>query len=222
MGVLPGRWSSQRVEEYCFLKMQRISPHHLLRQCPSLMLKAIFCLLSLFLFLLGSLVIPGKWDVQVREGAEWQVCTCDFFLRTGGSFGETYPLEIKTGRAAAWASPPQYYVDQVLWQLHVTGMDSAWLAVLILPEHEEDRIGVVYRDGTETMGPTTIRDEYFEVLRIAYQSNDPDERERGIPRLLKAWDDARVDGFLIARDEERIEEMVKRAEKFYEKLCEEM
>lgn len=169
-----------------------------------------------------DLRVPGKWDVQYCRYSEWKVCTCDFFVYD--RVAKVSPLEIKTGRKSKWITPPQMYVDQLLWQMHVTDLDVGYLAAFVLPDHEEDRIGMVERDGKEMMGSTSLRDEYFEVLRIAYQSNDPEERAQGIPRLLKAWQEGeiRVFPYRWGDHEGRIRSMVEKAEKFYNKLVEAM
>lgn len=81
-------------------------------------------------------------------------CTVDGFVVERGAMGDGFVvaqdplaalgvLEIKvTGPGRRWDDIPAHYVAQVQWQMHVTGLDRAWLAVLMgrrLDVHEVER-----------------------------------------------------------------------------------
>ena len=73
-------------------------------------------------------------EFEVRQGEcyedEWRKCSLDGELWRDGKCEAI--LEIKTGRDAdAWAPVPEYYLAQVQWQMHVTGIKRVYFAVLI-------------------------------------------------------------------------------------------
>ena len=73
-------------------------------------------------------------EFEVRQGAcyedDWRKCSLDGELWRDGKCEAI--LEIKTGRDdSAWAPVPEYYMAQVQWQMHVTGIHKVYFAVLI-------------------------------------------------------------------------------------------
>ena len=73
-------------------------------------------------------------EFEVRQGAcyedEWRKCSLDGELCRDGKCDAI--LAIKTGRdASAWDPVPEYYLAQVQWQMHVTGIKKVYFAVLI-------------------------------------------------------------------------------------------
>lgn len=69
----------------------------------------------------------------------WRKCSLDGELRKDGK--TVAILEIKTGSdESAWDPVPQYYYAQVQWQMHVTGIERAYFAVLIHGHHYLERV----------------------------------------------------------------------------------
>lgn len=73
-------------------------------------------------------------EFEVRQGEcyedEWRKCSLDGELWRDGKCEAI--LEVKTGRDIdAWAPVPEYYLAQVQWQMHVTGIKRVYFAVLI-------------------------------------------------------------------------------------------
>lgn len=152
-----------------------------------------------------EVIDPGKYTIQVHPENEWATATCDFFLADTRNHQMVYPLETKTGSRSKWIVPPEYYVDQLQWQMYVTGCRQGFLAVLLLPEYEEQL--------TDQGRPQSLRHTYFEALRCAWEGNW-EERDGGIPRILKAYDESEVRLFKRDLDEARVAKMVEVAEEF--------
>lgn len=73
-------------------------------------------------------------EFEVKQGEcyedEWRKCSLDGELWRDGKWEAI--LEIKTGRdITAWDPVPEYYMAQVQWQMHVTGIKKVYFAVLI-------------------------------------------------------------------------------------------
>lgn len=73
-------------------------------------------------------------EFEVKQGEcyedEWRKCSLDGELWHDGKWEAI--LEIKTGRdITAWDPVPEYYMAQVQWQMHVTGIKKVYFAVLI-------------------------------------------------------------------------------------------
>lgn len=161
-----------------------------------------------------KVIYPGKWDVQVHAEHEWCSASCDFFVET---CGDTGCLETKTGRSTHWIQPPDYYVDQLRWQMFVTGLGFGYLAVLLLPEREESMFRETLENGRVRMAPCSLREEYLEACRIASEEAQ-DKRDGGIPRILRAYDESEVRLFAYYRDRDWEEDAFKKAEDFYTEL----
>ena len=73
-------------------------------------------------------------EFEVRQGAcysdDWRKCSLDGELWQDGK--PVAILEIKTGRSMkGWDPVPPYYMAQVQWQMHVTGIHKVYFGVLL-------------------------------------------------------------------------------------------
>lgn len=130
-------------------------------------------------------------EFEVRQGAcyanDWRKCSLDGELWKDGKCVAI--LEIKTGSdVSAWDPVPEYYYAQVQWQMHVTGINTVYFAVLIHGHHYLERVvnyDPVYCDALEkacynlwtcilnkTPPEATTADIDMEVVAAAATNND--------------------------------------------------
>lgn len=115
-------------------------------------------------------------------------------------------LEVKTTGDYPWAELPDAYAIQVQWQLHVTSLDRAWVAVLHMARGRAFRIYEVARD--QQMIDTCVRiaerfwtdhvlanepppvdgeDATTKAIRLRWPDSDPSVRVELAPEVLEEW-----------------------------------
>lgn len=80
-----------------------------------------------------GLHVAGEQTMCRHQGEPWMRCTVDGFVVESGESGVDDALgvvEFKTDGRFGWDEVPAPYRAQVVWQMGVTGMRHAWLAVM--------------------------------------------------------------------------------------------
>lgn len=77
-----------------------------------------------------GLFVVGQQDRRVHPEFDWHRCTLDGLVVEHPDGDPVGVLEIKTTGEGEWDHVPDAYACQVQWQMHVSGLPHAWMAVL--------------------------------------------------------------------------------------------